>query len=315
MNKIAVIDIGSYTARLLVARIQAPGSPWRPEFYDRRVTNLGRGLDQADKPDPAAIQDTEAAVAAMAGRAREAGAEKILPVGTAALRRILASGAEGRAVVDRLSRATGSTLRVLSGPEEARLSLMGVMTALDRAENPWVVFDLGGRSLEIAALPLSEERFSLDLGALSLTERFLTEDPPPPSQLAALRAHLAGALRQVPFDLGGGEGDAAASLAGTGGTVSTLGVLEAGLTDYRVGAVSGQWLARDRVGHWLDVLSGQTEAERRGTLGPAADRAPVIVAGAAVVLGLVEHFDAPGLRLVEAGLLEGVVEDFLAGRG
>lgn len=314
MSKIAVIDVGSYTVRLLVAQVQTPGASWRPELYDRRVTNLGRGLDQGDNPDPAAVRDTEAAVAAMAGRAREAGAEKVLPVGTAALRRVMASGPEGQAVVDRLSRAAGSPVRVLSGPEEARLSRSGVMTALDQAENPWLVFDLGGRSLEIATPSPRAETFSLELGALSLTERFLSEDPPPMSQLAALRAHVAGALRRTPLDLGG-EGAAAASLAGTGGTVSTLGVLEAGLTDYQVGAVSGLWLARDRVGHWLDVLSGVTQAERRRILGPAADRAPVIVAGAAVVLGLIEHFDAPGLRVVEAGLLEGVIEDFQAGRG
>ncbi|MBU1741844.1 MAG: hypothetical protein KKC37_09875 [Proteobacteria bacterium] len=323
MSKIAVIDVGSYTVRLLVAQVQTPGLGWRPDFYDRRVTNLGRGLDQGRGLDPAAVRDTEAAVAAMAGRARDAGAEVILPVGTAAVRRAVESGSEGREVVDRLSRAAENPLNILSGPEEARLSVSGVVTALDPQERPWLVFDLGGRSLEVAALPpragsdplTRSETFSLELGALSLTERFVTLDPPPPDQLAALRAYVARTLAESLLNPGGGGGDAAASLAGTGGTVSTLGVIEAGLSRYEVGAVGGLWLARDRVGHWLDVLSVLTEAERRRVLGPAADRALVIVAGAAIVQGLIEHWQAPGLRVVEAGLLEGVVEDYLTGRG
>jgi exopolyphosphatase/guanosine-5'-triphosphate,3'-diphosphate pyrophosphatase len=319
MTKIAVIDVGSYTVRLLVAEVDRPGRTWRAVLYGRRVTNLGLGLASGQGLDPDAVQATTEAVAELAARARAEGAEFILPRGTAALRD--ASGAQHRAAIEALSRAAGAPVVILSGPDEARLSFLGMRPALGDFGGGWLVFDLGGRSLELTVIPpgpdqvLSAgsrevEAVSLELGALSLTGLFVKSDPPRPGEVSGIQARVQSVLASMGPDLKT-PADPPARLAGTGGTVSTLGLLEAGLREYEPGAVQGVFVSRDRIGHWLGVLGRATEAQRRLVLGPAAERAPVIVAGVAVVAGLVRWFDADGVKVIESGLLEGVIEDFL----
>ncbi len=317
MSKIAVIDVGSYTVRTLLAQADLKLGTWRPLAYGRQVTNLGRGLDEGEGLDPGAAGATTRAVDELAARARADGAEVVLPVGTAALRRAESGG--DRAVIERISRAAGAKLRVLSGRDEARLSFLGVRRALGHSEVGWLVFDLGGRSLELAMLPPAAggnspagEAVSLELGALSLTELFVKGDPPRPDEIAAVESRVRSGLTEAGPRLGPGI---FGRVAGTGGTVSTLGVLEAGLRRYRPGAVEGVFVSQERLTHWRDVLAGVAEAERRRILGPAADRAPVIVAGATVVLGVVRSFEAAGVTVVESGLLEGVLEDYLNARG
>jgi exopolyphosphatase/guanosine-5'-triphosphate,3'-diphosphate pyrophosphatase len=310
MSKIAVIDVGSYTVRALLAQADLDRKTWQPLTYGRRVTHLGRGLDRGQGLDPAAVEATTEAVAELAARARTEGAEVVLPVGTAALRRAAAAG--DRAVIEGISRAANAPLRVLSGRDEARLSFGGMRRALGQTTAGWLVFDLGGRSLELAVWPLAGEAVSLDLGALSLTEFFVKGDPPRPDEVAALEARVRSVLAAAGPHPGPGIPD---QVAGTGGTVSTLGVLEAGVSEYRPGAVEGVYVSRERVRYWRDLLAGVAGDERRRVLGPAADRAPVIVAGATVVLEVVRRFEAAGVKVVESGLLEGVIDDYLNARG
>ena len=323
MEKIASLDVGSFTVRLLVAALDRQTGRIEPLAYGRRITRLGGGLLKGGAVKEQAVEDTARAVADFAHQARREGAGEILAVGTGALRRA-AAGPGGDDLVRRLSQAGGVGIRVISGQEEARLSLWGAASAWGdileaRPGGPLVFFDLGGQSLELVVVAgpgngsgLDQARyFSFEKGAAGMTERFLPVDPPSANDIKRLRAAVLAELGPA-IDVKSLTAGPGLNLIGTAGTVSTLVALDLEMTDYDRSRVNGHKMSRDRVAYWLARLSGLGLSRRAGLPGLEPGRAGVIVGGVAVVLSVMEYFEVDGLWVVDAGLLEGVVVDWAA---
>src|SRR5205814_7867955 len=240
MTRLATIDLGTNTVHLLVAEVTPRARGWRTVLATQRVTRLGEGVSA-----PGALGDlpaarTAAVVVDYVARARAAGAARVAIVATSAVR----DAANGRAFVTDLERAAGVAVRVISGEEEARLTLAGIVAGLGPLPGVVVAFDIGGGSTEyiLARDGVLTAAASLRLGVVSLAERLPFPRPVEPARAATLRAAVAAQLaRELPAVIATTRID---RLVGTAGTVTTLAALDLGLLDYDPARVQGHPLTR-----------------------------------------------------------------------
>ena len=290
-RRLAALDIGSNSTRLLVADEDAG----RLEEVERllTITRLGHGVDASGRLADDAMDRVASCVGRYAERAAELGSETPLAVATSAVR----DASNGREFLARLEREHGVRTRLLTGEDEARLTLRGVASgrSLDR---PVVVCDIGGGSTELIAGSSEEVRFavSLDMGCVRLSERHLHDDPPSDEQVRAVRADVS---RLLPDDVPAGD------LVGVAGTITTLATIDLGLEDEVPELVDGHVLNRRTVEAELERLAGLPLDRRREVRGLMPERAPTIVAGAAILAQLMEELGASQLSVSERDILHG----------
>jgi len=286
--RVAAVDLGTNTTRLLVADVDDDG---RVEAVVRReaITRLGESVDRRRILLPTAIARVRNVLVDYRREAESLGAERVLAVGTSAVR----DADNGEAFLGEVEWSYAFTTRLLSGEEEARLTLEGVASDGPLAPRTLVV-DIGGGSTElvVAGDPEDETRLSTEAGSVRLTERFLHSDPPHGEELAACEAHVRSLLPRLAID----------HAIGVAGTVATAAKIE------REGALSvhGDRLSRERVGELLDRLAALPLAERERVHGLVSARAPVIVAGLVVLHEILVYYDIAELSVSERDLLDGV---------
>lgn len=306
----ASMDLGSNTLRLLVARVRG-GAVAEVLARGLAAPRLGRELKPGGALDPTARAEALAAARDFAARARALGAGRVALAATQACR-IAADGGQFVASLGReldLARAV-----VLSGQEEARLARLGVLSRLEGDPEGALVADVGGGSTELAALgrdedaPLSLPQSlpqSLPLGAVSLTEAHMKADPPAAAELTALD-------RAVDAALAGLAGRVVKRLVVTAGTAATLASLVLGLDVYAPERIDNLRVARPTLEETATRLAGLPLAARRQVLKLDSSRADIIIAGLAIVRGLVRVFGLHEITAMDAGLLEGILLDDLA---
>jgi len=303
--RVAAIDIGSNSIRLLVADI-ADSESWGGAVTTiaraGEVCRLGRGLHESGRIAEDLVERAAEITHEFARRARSLGALHVVAGATAALR----SATNGGEVASRLAARAGVEVRILSGDEEATLVYRAVVLALGaRARSSQcVVFDLGGGSTEVVSgVGGQPGRWqSLPFGAVSLTERFLPDDPPGEASLATARAAIRDDIMRGCALLP----ERATVLAGVGGTVTVLASIDRGLSEYDPGALEGWWIERDRALGIMADVARMSQAERRRLPIMGEGRADIIGAGALVVHALIERFAAPGLMCSTQGLRYGL---------
>ncbi|MBW2622011.1 MAG: hypothetical protein JRD68_03830, partial [Deltaproteobacteria bacterium] len=230
------------------------------------------------------------------------GAVSILAGATGAVR----DAADGPEFAARVKRDLGIEVRILSGREEANLTVAGVMTALSPIPGQGLIFDLGGRSLEFTETKKTEIRqcVSLDLGAVALTEAFFVSDPPEESEIQALRSEVRRALSLGLKSFSDKSGDR--PVIGTAGTITTLAAMALKLTAYEPEAVNNFPLKRDILEGLFHHMAGMTAVERAGLTGLPEKRADIIVAGTLAILEIMNFFNINQIITSDAGLLEGL---------
>jgi exopolyphosphatase/guanosine-5'-triphosphate,3'-diphosphate pyrophosphatase len=302
--RLAAIDLGSNTVHLLIADVGPGASSWEVVASDQRVTRLGEGLAASGRLGVAPMERSASAVVDYVARARAAGATRAAIVATSAVR----EAANRADFVAMLEHATGERVRVVTGDEEAALTLAGVLHGLDGLlDGTTLMFDIGGGSTEYvlvrAGTPVAS--VSLRLGVVDLAERHPFPDRVDWTRYRALQDEIALRLaRELPATIRAARPD---RIVGTAGTVTTLAALDLGLPRYDRARVQGHRLERSAVARLLQRLGAMTVAERGRLpcLEPA--RADIIVPGTAVVLATLEAFAASGLVVSDAALREGVV--------
>lgn len=315
--RVAAIDIGSNSVRLLVAEFsegQGFAGPAETVARAGEACRLGRGLHETGRIAEDLVERAADITREFARRARTLGAVHVIAGATAALR----SAANGAEVAARLGARAGVPVRVLSGEDEARLVYRAVVLGLGpRArESQCVVFDLGGGSTEVVSgVGQQPGRWtSLPFGAVSLTERLLPGDPPPDDVIAAARRQIGDEIMQGCALLP----ERATMLAGVGGTVTVLASIDRGLVEYDPAALEGWWIDRDKVLASTSRLAGSSHEQRKQLPIMGEGRADIIGAGALVVEALIERFNAPGLVCSTQGLRYGLArlaaEEWEAGR-
>lgn len=291
MRRLAAMDIGSNSTRLLVADADAG----RLQEVDRllTITRLGDGVDASGRLAQDAMDRVVGCVGRYAERARELGAETPLAVATSAVR----DAANGREFLGRLEREHGVRTRLLAGEDEARLTLRGVASGRE-LDGPVVVCDIGGGSTELIAGTADDVRFavSLDMGCVRLSERHLHDDPPTAGQVQDVRREVTALL---PGDVPDG------ALIGVAGTITTLATIDLDLEEEVPELVDGHVLDRATVEAELERLAGLPLERRRKVRGLMPERAPTIVAGAAILAQLMAELGADRLSVSERDILHG----------
>ena len=306
MARVAAIDCGTNSIRLLVADVTAAGL--RDVHREMRVVRLGQGVDASGVLAPEAIERTRAALADYTAVLRRRGVERVRMVATSATR-----DAANRADFFGMVRATlGADAEVISGDEEARLSFSGAVGELHPDDGPFVVTDVGGGSTEVVVGELTDDgpvvhaARSVDVGCVRLTERCLPDDPPTPEQVAKAHAVaaevLAGAFAAVPVA-------GVRTWVGVAGTVTTLAALVLGLPAYEADAIHLSRVALPDLHRVTADLLAMPRAER-AALGPMhPGRVDVIGGGAIVVAELARGLAPAGVTELVASehdILDGI---------
>jgi exopolyphosphatase/guanosine-5'-triphosphate,3'-diphosphate pyrophosphatase len=316
--RFAAVDLGSLTVRLAVAEGIAPGR-FKVLGHYREVTALGEGLAGSETLAPAAMARTLKALKNMVQVMRTQGVEVFRAVATQAVRQ-----ARNREAFVQQVRELGLAVNILSPEEEARLSLKGVLSALapEFLKTPeLVVFDVGGGSTEWALIRHGHEpKFaSLPLGVLTLSKARPLGDPPRPDAVAALKEEIAARLGEFYRQNLKPHLKAVPLLVGTAGAVTTLAALALVLSPYDASRVNNLILTRRQVAALAELLARLPEADRARLPGMEPAKAGVMVAGALMVLTILEICRQDSLVAIDAGLLEGVLgemaEEFGEGRG
>jgi len=315
VSRQAAIDIGTNSVRLLIAdvpdplpflppargRSRRPGPSLVPTPVLRRltITRLGEGLRGTGLILPRAAARTAAAVEEFVALATASGAESPIVVATHAFR--TASNPD-----ELLARLT-LPIRTLSGDEEARLGYQGVLAGIGKPGRSarLLVVDIGGGSVELTVGNSTriEGSCSLPIGAVVLTERFLSHDPPCEGETASLLETVVQTLD--PFFAGIARPPQ--RVFGVGGTITTMAAIEQRLTPYDPGRVHGFRLTRRAVDRITSMMLGLPLAARQGLAGLQPERADIIVAGALVLQSLLARLGAPGITVSEADLLWALV--------
>jgi exopolyphosphatase/guanosine-5'-triphosphate,3'-diphosphate pyrophosphatase len=302
-----VIDIGSNSVLLLA--VETGGAGWREIAGGERITRLAAGLANGRRLDAAACRRTLGAVVAFCARARAVGVEHLWAVGTRPFR--LAE--DGPAFAARIVDATGVAVEILSEAREAELTFAAAVAGLQRTRGAVLSVDIGGGSTEIVfgrdGQPL--DRASLPVGALVLTERHLCSDPPAPAEVAALRAAVSAEVAAASPIGRRAAADDTSAIVGSGGTLTTLAAIRAGLTRYRADVVHGSRLDRDELQALAADLARRSLAERQRLPGLPPGRALTIAAGALIADAIVTAAAAPAIVVSDHGLRHGVLRERL----
>lgn len=293
---LAVIDIGSNTSTLAVYRGTRAGGLDRIEQVGASL-KLIRQIGADGRFPPGAIKATAEAVRRFRDRATELGASSVEAVATSAVRDAVNQDELLAAV-----RATGVPIRILDGESEGVCAVVSAVNTLPLTEG--FVVDQGGGSLQIAHVTTRRARqvVSLPLGALRLTDRFFSADPPDAASVTALRRHLQQALAPIRWFNAGGGG----VLVGVGGSIRALAKVDRRQRAWPVSAGHGYVLSLDAVEAIWEMSSRVPASVRAGTPGLAGHRVETIAAAALSCFVLMRAGGFEALTVSSYGIREGV---------
>ena len=272
---VAAIDLGTNTTRLLVADVE----DGRVEELHRetRITRLGEGVEARGRLLPLPIARVRNALSDYRRTAESLGAERTLLVATSAVR----DADNGEAFLGEIEWGYGFVTQLLSGDEEAELMRRGI-GAVDPGT---LIVDIGGGSTELV---LGDFQSSLPMGSVRFTERYGEDVEASTVATRALLPELEPA-----------------SAIGVAGTITTLAALDLGLDEYDRKRVHGHVLTREGAQAQLERLAALPLEERRRVPALDPERAPVIVAGAAILVAILDAYGLGGIEASERGLLHG----------
>ena len=297
-DRYAVIDVGTNSVKFHLGE-RAGNGQWRTVVDRAELTRLGEGLEEHAVIAPEALARTSDAFAGMVDEAKDKGAMAIVAVGTAGLRIAENSGTVVGAIRDR----TGITIDVLPGEEEGRLAYVAVQAGLGLGDGALVVFDTGGGSSQFTFGEGSrvDERFSVDVGAVSYTEQFRLNE-------AVSENDLVSALESISIGLGSIDGRPTPdALVGMGGAITNITAVSLSLATYDPDAVQGATLTLSEVDRQIELYRSMGATERRDIVGLQPKRADVILAGACIVRTVMEKLSRESLEVSDHGLRHGLL--------
>ena len=304
-RRYAVIDVGTNSVKFHIAERAADGG-WRALVDRAEVTRLGQDLDATGRLGADAIRRTAQAIEGMAEEAGRHDVESIVAVGTAGLR-LAPNRAE---LIDAVRHVPGVDVEVIAGEEEARLAYLATAAELDVGDGTIVVFDTGGGSSQftIGSGSHVDERFSLNVGAVRYMESYGLDG-------LVDEAALSAALEAIAADLARLDGlSTVERVVGMGGAVTNLAAVKHGLAVYDPDVVQGTVLDRAEIDRQIELYRTLDAHERRQIAGLQANRAPVILAGACIVRGILAKLGRDGLIVSDRGLRHGLLVERFAHR-
>lgn len=300
---VAAIDIGSNSLKLVIVNAAASDS-FTVVLQERERVRLGHETLKTHQLSPEAIDLSADAIAKFRSIAESRNANVILAVATASVR----EAANAAEFVSEIERRTGVRVEVLSSLEEARLIGIAAAQNLGAAKQTLLNIDIGGGSTELSLMKAGEpdKLFSMKLGAVGLTEKYISGNPPKAKELGNLQMEIAMALEKPKRKLNNERWEISS---GTSGTILNLASL--------LGAEEGNGV-KDKPQIQLKKLIalneklGKMTLEERAVLpGISRQRAEVIVAGGQILEGVMRGLQIETVQPCGFALREGVIIDYL----
>ena len=297
--RLAVVDIGSNSTRLLIA--ERAGRAITERVRRSEVTRLGAGVDADGRLSSAAMERVYAVLDRYRAEIEEHGCERSIAVLTSAVR----DSANGDAFAAGLRARYGMQPHVLTGDQEAQLTYLGATSERDPADTtPTLVLDIGGGSTELVIGHAADVAFhvSTQAGVVRQTERHLHDDPPSAAQVDALVADVDAILRDAVPEA---RRSAVAHGIAVAGTATSLAAIAQALEPYDPARVHGYRLSAAECDQILAGLARMTVEERRAVPGLHPDRAPTIVAGVLIFRTVLRLFGLVEIEVSEHDILRG----------
>ncbi|MDY6855329.1 MAG: Ppx/GppA phosphatase family protein [Thermodesulfobacteriota bacterium] len=307
MTRFASVDIGTNTIRLLIADLDKNGELKRV-LHRMEITRLGENLVKGGEILPGAIERSIGVLKGYSNLTKKYKTKETFAVATSVFRE-----ANNRdEFLKRVYKSTGLKIKIISGIEEARICFLGIVSAMGCLIDNILVIDVGGGSTELLIAngknPITA--YSLHLGAVYLTERFIQSDPPMRSELDDMRyfidKSISSITRYMPETW---IGSSSFHLVGTAGTITTLAALDQEMRTYNPDRINGYLLTRESIQRIYNMLIRLPLKKRRILNGLGKKRADIIIAGMVIVMGIMDSFMFDELKVSDAGLLEGIIVD------
>jgi exopolyphosphatase/guanosine-5'-triphosphate,3'-diphosphate pyrophosphatase len=305
--RIAAIDVGSNSIRLVVAEV-LPSGGYRVLDEERENTRLATALTKTGRIDPKAADATVQVLRNFLSIAAGYNSTQIRAIGTSALR----DAEDGPAFCDRVRKELKLSIEVISAAEEARLAFLSVARAFDISSREVAVADIGGGSTEmvLASSGLVDQVYETKLGAVRVTEECDVIGRSSEKQLAKLRDFIDRALKKQvgkpPFvpDM----------LFGTGGTFTALASMIMAAQGQAGQPMWGFRVTRAQIRHLVADLAQMTLEKRRKMAGLTPQRADIIVAGLAIIERIMKHFSVNLVQVHTRGVRDGLLLTMISSR-
>lgn len=296
-SRVAAIDFGTNTARLLVAELREGG--FEHIRLEREIVRMGGGFSREEGLSADAKQRGLGCLQRFAGIIRSLDVSQVRAVATSAVR----DAVNGPAFVESIRSMTGIELMVIDGIREGELTLAGVLAGLDRREEELLVFDVGGGSTEYTLALDGRARFvrSLPLGVVRLTEGKVTPE--------AVSEKIARELDLLVQDMAADKArpESGATLVGTAGTATTLAAIAMEMKDYDYRRVNNATISRQQIENIYERLLPMAPEERLKVPGLEKGREDLIIAGILITMHTMDRFGFRTMKVSDYGLLEGLI--------
>ena len=299
-QRVAIIDLGSNTNRLVVLNTQV-GYSYRLEDQVREVVRLRHGMTEHGLS-AEAFERGFSTMRLFKNFCDSTKVAKIIAVATSAVR----EAANGPLFVQQVREKIGLELQVLTGEQEAYYDTLGALNEVSIQKG--VILDIGGGSIQLSEVRKRryQQGVSLTLGALALTERFVSHDPLTKDEYAAIQAEIERQLDTVKW-LKKQDGE---PLIGLGGTIRNLAQIQAENDNYPLYTLHGFVLKRQSVEESVRLFRKLPIDERRNIPGLTPDRADIILPGAMTLLEVMKRMDVEEIAISQNGIREGVFLEY-----
>ena len=314
LRKVAAIDVGTNSTHLLVASVDVGLGTFSIELAEKSTTRLGEKDPDTGELTPEAMDRGLASLRRFQELAISHQVEQIVIAATSAVR----EAPNGRDFLQTVQDQLGLDVDLVSGPEEARLIYLGVLSGMPFGDRPHLVLDIGGGSTELILADGRDARAltSTRVGAVRLQRDFVKDDPIPPHRRSFLQAFIQGSLEpavdKVHRRIKPGETPV---LVATSGTAMAIGALAATEDDRPPLKLHGYRVSKQRLDRVVERLVVMTPEQRRD-LAPINDRrAEIIVPGALILQTTMQMLGVGELVLSERALREGLIVDWMLRHG
>ncbi len=299
-QRIAVIDLGSNSARLIVMHIYYNGA-YNLVYNQKESVRLSQGMGETNTLQPEAIEKAILTLKIFSDMCHLFEVNKIIAVATAAVR----NAVNGQEFIELIERKVGIEFRIISGTEEAYLGYLGSINTMDISNA--ILFDLGGGSTELTLIRdrQIEKSLSLPFGAVNLTEKFSTNDKISAKTLSAIHKFLAGQLRKIKW-----LNNCGLPLIGVGGTARNIAKMDQKRKNYPLPKIHNYRLGKMSFDDLYEMLIITNHNQRRKIPGLNNERADIIVAGSSIIKSLFDITGSTRLLISGCGVREGLFFDY-----
>jgi len=306
--RLASVDIGTLTCRLLIADIPTNGrlTELRSE---RRILRLGEGVDQTGHLSVAAMDRVIQCLQAWRELINATPVDATAVVATSAVR----DAVNRDEFLDRVKHEAGFEVELISGEEEARRTMLGICSGIPHEVTDVLALDIGGGSTEFMLDRSAQKPIvrSIDIGVVRLCERLLHHDPPTDEEVHQAREWVARETNAAVADMGNYQ---KATFVGTAGTITSLSAMAQKLTIYEPIRIHNYQLQLTTIQELEHTLLSRKKADRAGLPGLEKGREEVIAAGAIIIRTIMETLGVSTLLVSDLGLREGVLIDLATRR-